>query len=231
MVTRAQLAELRELADDLDSIVEVVSSRDGDATARQHARADVVRAALAALSAPPPPADPPTVCPECGDPLSCIACEAKEDARPEWRTSFGWMIEARFGGAPHWFEGIGGNSSGPTYCWTTDPARGLRLSRREDVVALIDSLNEGAPAPMQGYPSQHGWCDLRPEVVTPIGAPAPVDPPALVALVREWQKSRVALREAEHPLAYDMAEQVYAVYERALLAYPLPAAPPDGETR
>lgn len=154
----------------------------GDRGFREHGESAtaLMQQAADALAAPPPA--PPKVCPECGDPLSCIACEVKEDARPEWRTSFGWMIETRFGGVPHWFEGIGGNSSGPTYHWTTDPARGIRLCRREDVVSLIDSLNEGAPAPMRGYPSQHGWCDLRPEVVTPIGAPAPADQPALVAL-------------------------------------------------
>lgn len=49
-VTREHMAALRELADDLDSIVQAVSSRDGDATARQHRYALGVRAALAALS-------------------------------------------------------------------------------------------------------------------------------------------------------------------------------------
>lgn len=50
-MTPAQMATLRELAEDLESIVKVVSSRDGDATARQHARAEAVRAAIAALGA------------------------------------------------------------------------------------------------------------------------------------------------------------------------------------
>ena len=44
------MAALRELAEDLESIVKSVSTRDGDATARQHQRADAVRAAIAALA-------------------------------------------------------------------------------------------------------------------------------------------------------------------------------------
>lgn len=46
----ANMAALRELAEDLESIVKSVSTRDGDATARQHLRADAVRAAIAALA-------------------------------------------------------------------------------------------------------------------------------------------------------------------------------------
>lgn len=46
----SQIATLRELADDLSSIVQTVSSRDGDATARQHARAEAVQAALAMVT-------------------------------------------------------------------------------------------------------------------------------------------------------------------------------------
>lgn len=45
-MTPSQIATLRELADDLSHIVQAVSSRDGDATARQHARAEAVQAAL-----------------------------------------------------------------------------------------------------------------------------------------------------------------------------------------
>lgn len=50
-MTASQKATLRELAEDLEAIVQAVSSRDGDATARQHARAEAVRACLAALDA------------------------------------------------------------------------------------------------------------------------------------------------------------------------------------
>lgn len=206
----------------------VARLRDAANARRVDVAAVLLTEAADALAALPPPADPPKVCPECGDPLSCIACEANEDARPEWRTSFGWMLEARFGGVPHWFEGIGGNSSGPMHLWTTDPARGIRLCRREDVMALIDSLNEGASVPMHGYPTQHGWCDLRPEVVTPIGAPAPADPPALVALVREWQDAERAWGDnpvEHHEGRSERIERVKSA-EAALLAYPLPAAPP-----
>lgn len=46
-MTKSHIAALRELADDLESIIAVVSTRDGDATARQHARAEAVRAAVA----------------------------------------------------------------------------------------------------------------------------------------------------------------------------------------
>jgi hypothetical protein len=57
------MAALRELAEDLESIVAVVSTRDGDATARQYQRARAVRAALAVLrteaeGTAPPPAQP-----------------------------------------------------------------------------------------------------------------------------------------------------------------------------
>lgn len=48
-LSRAHFAALTELADDLSRIVAEVSSRDGDATARQHQRAEAVRAAVAAL--------------------------------------------------------------------------------------------------------------------------------------------------------------------------------------
>ena len=65
--TREQIATLRELADDLDSIVEVVSTRDGDATARQHARANAVRAALSCFAALTPPAPAPMPPIEPGD--------------------------------------------------------------------------------------------------------------------------------------------------------------------
>lgn len=50
-MTNAQVAVLVELADDLDRVVVEVSSRDGDATSRQHLRAESLRAALAALTA------------------------------------------------------------------------------------------------------------------------------------------------------------------------------------
>lgn len=46
-MTPGQIATLKELAEDLEHIVAVVSSRDGDATARQHSRAESVRAAIA----------------------------------------------------------------------------------------------------------------------------------------------------------------------------------------
>jgi hypothetical protein len=49
-MTPAQMATLRELAEDLESIVQAVSSRDGDATARQHQRAEAVRAAISAIT-------------------------------------------------------------------------------------------------------------------------------------------------------------------------------------
>jgi hypothetical protein len=49
-MTREELAALRELADDLGRIVQEVSTRDGDATARQHQRARAVRSALDLVS-------------------------------------------------------------------------------------------------------------------------------------------------------------------------------------
>lgn len=57
-LSRSQIATLRELADDLSQIVVAVSSRDGDATARQHQRAEAVRAAVEWLAG----ADPVPVC-------------------------------------------------------------------------------------------------------------------------------------------------------------------------
>ena len=56
-LTAGHLAALRELAEDLEQIVQCVSSRDGDATARQHQLAEAVRAALNVLSASPAPSD------------------------------------------------------------------------------------------------------------------------------------------------------------------------------
>ena len=57
-LSRSQIATLRELADDLSQIVVAVSSRDGDATARQHQRAEAVRAVVEWLAG----ADPVPVC-------------------------------------------------------------------------------------------------------------------------------------------------------------------------
>ena len=81
-MTAAQMATLRELAEDLESIVQVVSTRDGDATARQHARAEAVRSALRVLTRLPQ-------CPECGptridDDGCCSGC-GSDAVDPEGR--------------------------------------------------------------------------------------------------------------------------------------------------
>jgi esterase/lipase superfamily enzyme len=49
-MTKQLMAALRELAEDLENIVQAVSTRDGDATARQHQRAEAVRAAITELA-------------------------------------------------------------------------------------------------------------------------------------------------------------------------------------
>lgn len=49
-----------------------------------------------------------------------------------------------------------------------------------------------------------------------------IDALALVPLVRRWKAARLAVRDAEDPDTYAMAEQVLDVHEAALLAAPLP---------
>lgn len=71
-LSNGQLATLRELATDLERIVWEVSTRDGDATARQQLRAEAVRAAYEALASPlsAPPQEPT------GDsPQADVTCE------------------------------------------------------------------------------------------------------------------------------------------------------------
>lgn len=51
-LSAGDIATLTELADDLERIVQEVSSRDGDATARQHRRAEALRKAVHAFRIP-----------------------------------------------------------------------------------------------------------------------------------------------------------------------------------
>lgn len=108
------------------------------------------------------------------------------------------------------------------------------LTRAEKAEAKLDHVRRQAgiwkqeartqKATVDGVGAVVGLPDYGP-IVAAVEALArrPADPPTLVALVREWQ---VAMRA--YPKTADVAGLVDA--QTALLAYPLPAAPPVTDT-
>lgn len=173
-------------------------------------------------------------CQECGFPLVCVACEAREDARPEWQygalPTHGQVLAAIASTHPTTEETLVSNFSPPT----ERPSAWMSLDWRErlrHIVAVVEELRAAGLITVAVDTSTRGRLRLL--------APAALEtrdrggqtgcggtPDAgLVALVREWQEARnpAKLTEPGVGLAetYQAAVKRMTAADEALAAYDL----------